>query len=134
MDPFSLTVGTIGILQAVTSCLKLAKKYGGPSALSSAEAENLMKTIYEFHGAVRNFQTHLELYEDDETRIASLDYLKPVVNRSLDSFHIVKDYLSSGLAAKTFRGSKFDRKLKASLKSIDDASKLFNMAVLADQQ
>jgi hypothetical protein len=134
MDPFSLNLGAITILQVVTSCLKLAKKHVGPSALSSVEVANLMKTVYEFHGAMRSFHTHLEIYEDDETRIASLEYFEPVLKQSLESAQIIKEYLGSGLVAKTFRGSKFDRKLKASLKSLDDASKLFSIAVLADQQ
>lgn len=134
MDPFSLTVGSLSILGAVTACLKLAKKHVGPSAMSSAEAGNLMKTLYEFHGAMNNFKTHLDMYDDDDVRMASLEYLKPVVERAYESSKIIKEYLGSGRAAKTFRGSKFDRKLKDSLKALDEAGKLFNMAILSDQQ
>ena len=39
MEPFSLTVGVIGILTALKSCLKLVKKHVGPSTLSSGEAD-----------------------------------------------------------------------------------------------
>ncbi|KAI8262677.1 hypothetical protein K4K58_000478 [Colletotrichum sp. SAR11_239] len=35
---------------------------------------------------------------------------------------------------KVFRGVKFDKKLKASLKRLDDASKIFSMAVVSNQQ
>lgn len=134
MDPFSLAVGVIGILEGVKSCLKSVKKHLGPSALSSADTDNLIKSLYEFHGAMKSFQAHLELYEDDDERQTSLEYLKPVVARSLKSLQIVKQYLGSGRTEKAFRGVKFDRELKLSLKSLDDASKLFSIAVLADQQ
>ena len=134
MDPFSISVGVFGILQTVTLCLKLVKKHVGPSSMSSADAENLKKSLYEFHGTMKSFQMHLKLHADDDERIASLEYLKPAVTRSLDSLHIVKQYIDSGRTEKLFRGVKFDKKLKLSLKSLNDACKLFSMAILADQQ
>jgi hypothetical protein len=134
MDPFSLTVGCVNILQVVTSCLKLAKNHVGPSAMSSVEAGNLMKTLYEFHGVMGSFQTHLEMYDDDDMRMGTLKYLMPVVERAYESAKVIEEYLGSGRGAKTFRGAKFDRKLKDSLKLLDEAGKLFKMAILADQQ
>ncbi len=135
MDPFSLTLGIISLLEALKSSLKLARKHGvGPSALSSVEAENLKKTLLELHGATNNFKTCLDISDDEEWNMASLEYLKPVVERSFESLQIVRDYLGSRRTVKAFRGANFDKKLKVSLKSLDDASKLFAMAVSVDQQ
>ena len=77
---------------------------------------------------------HLELYDDDEERISALEYLQPVINSSKEALRIVQQYINGGRTEKFFSGVKFDKQLKASLKSLDDASKLFSMATLADQQ
>lgn len=134
MDPFSIFTGVVGILQGVNTCLKSIKKHIGPSAMSASETEELKRSLYELHGAMRSFQMHLELYDDDEERISALEYLRPAVNGSKESLKIVKQYINSGRTEKFFGGVKFDKQLKASLKSLDDASKLFSMAILADQQ
>lgn len=66
--------------------------------------------------------------------MVSLDSLKSVIEQSAKSVQLSKEHFSSGLAARSLRGAKFDKKLRASLKSPEDASKLFNMSELADQQ
>jgi hypothetical protein len=135
MEPLSTSVSIIAILEAVQSCLKILKKYVGPSSMSSDEAETLMKSLYDFYGATSKFQAHLHLQEDDESLSASLEYLGPVVKQSLEAVIMIKGHFRDrGAIAKAFRGAKFDRKLKASLSSLDSATKLFNMAVLSDQQ
>jgi len=134
MDPFSITVGVFGLLQTVTSCLKFVKKRVGPSALSASEAEELKRSLYNFHGVMGSFQMHLQLHDDDDDRISSLEYLKPALDRSAESLQIINRYLAGGRTDKLFGGAKFDKQIKSSLKSLDDASKIFNMAVLSDQQ
>ncbi|KAK1965453.1 hypothetical protein LY78DRAFT_95383 [Colletotrichum sublineola] len=134
MDPFSLTAGAIGIITAVASCLKAIKKNIGPSAMSAPETEDMMKTLYEIHGVVGSFKAHLDLHDDDDDRMESLRYLMPVINRSSEALQAVKDYVSSGRAEKAFRGTKFDKTLRVSLKRLDDASKVFSMAILSNQQ
>ncbi|KAF4854576.1 hypothetical protein CGCSCA2_v009577 [Colletotrichum siamense] len=134
MDPFSLTVGVLGIVAAAQACLKTIKKRVGASAMSSAEIEGMMKTLYEIHGVMGSFKTHLELHDDDEDRLESLQYLMPVMNRSSEALQIVKDYVNSGRTEKAFRGVKFDKQLKLSLKRLDDASEIFSMAVVSNQQ
>ncbi|KAK3389894.1 hypothetical protein B0H63DRAFT_464493 [Podospora didyma] len=135
MDPFSVSVGIIGIVSAVKGCLKLANKHVGASAISSEEAEALMKSLYELNGATRNFQMHQELNDDDDDLMASYECLQPVIKRSLEAAQMVKEFLqNNSKIAKAFRGVKFDKKLKVALKSLDEATKLFNMAILADQQ
>lgn len=134
MDPFSLTVGVFGLVTAVTSCIKGIKKHVGPSSRSSAETESLKKSLCEFLGAMTSFQAHLGLNDDDDERMASLEQLKPVITQSLESLEIVQHFIDSGRTKQILRGIKFDKKIKIALKSLDDASELFKMAILLDQR
>ena len=135
MDPFSLTVGILSLLEAIKSSLKLARKHGvGPSALSLVEIESVRKTLFDVHGAMNNMKIYLDINDDEELNTTSLQYLKPVVERSSEALRIINGYLGRGRTAKAFRGANFDKELKMSLESLDNASKLFNMAVIMDQQ
>ncbi|EQB48610.1 hypothetical protein CGLO_12147 [Colletotrichum gloeosporioides Cg-14] len=101
--------------------------------MSGPDTEDMMRTLYEIHGVMGSFKAHLDLHDDDDDRMESLHYLMPVINRSSEALQTVKDYVSSGRTEKAFRGIKFDKKLKASLKRLDDASKVFRMAILSNQ-
>lgn len=134
MDPLSITAGVFGMLQAVSSCLKLLKKHVGPSSMSSEETENLRKSLYSFHAATSNLQIHLNIHDDDEEQMASLEHLKDAIRHAFESLQIVREYLGGKRSERVFRGVKFDKKLKQSMKALDDASKLFTMAIMAEQQ
>jgi hypothetical protein len=113
MDPFSITVGAIGIIQAVTACLKLSRKFIGPSTLSNTELIALNISLHEFHGVIRTFHTHLEIYHDDDSHIKSLEYLKPVIAQCNEAIGIVKAFMQdTSVLQKALRGSKFDRRLR----------------------
>ncbi|KAF0319210.1 hypothetical protein GQ607_013603 [Colletotrichum asianum] len=134
MDPFSLTVGVLGILSAVTSCLKTVGNHIGPSAMSSEELRSTTKALYDFHGAMKNLETHLELHRDDTNRTKSLQHLKPIVARSYESLQVIEEYMAGSRSRKAFGGVKFDKKLKLSLKSLDDYGKIFNVAILSSHE
>uniref|UniRef100_L2FH03 Zinc finger protein n=1 Tax=Colletotrichum fructicola (strain Nara gc5) TaxID=1213859 RepID=L2FH03_COLFN len=61
-----------------------------------------------------------------------LEVLAPVVTETLNAVQIIKDYVGSGRTERAFRGVRFDRKLTKALKSLDEASKVFKMAVSAN--
>jgi hypothetical protein len=91
--------------------------------------------LYGFNGAIKTFQTHLEIHEDDEARLSSLDYLKPALKRCKEALDTVKVFMEhTGFIGKHLIGPKLDRKLKASLKALDGAKELFMLALHADQQ
>lgn len=93
----------------------------------------MMIDLYGFNGAVKSFQTYLEIYEDDETRLSSQEYLKPALARCEEAL-IIKEFVeTSGFIVKHFIGLKFDRKLKPSLKALDGAKELFILTLHADQ-
>ena len=91
--------------------------------------------LYAFNGGVKTFQTHLEIHEDDEARLVSLNYLVPVLEHCKDALSVIKDFMEgSGFIGKHLIAPKFDRKLKLSLKVLDGAKEVFILAVQADQQ
>jgi len=84
---------------------------------------------------VKTFQTHLEIHENDEARLNSLEYLKPVLESCKEALNIIKDFVErNSFIGKHIIGPKFDRRLKKSLKALDEAKELFTMALHGDQQ
>lgn len=91
--------------------------------------------FYGFNGAVKTFQTHLAIYEDDEARLSSLEYLKPSLKQCEEALYIIEDFVGkSSFIGKHITGPRFDYKLKTSLKALDGAKELFMLALRADQQ
>ena len=135
MDGLSLAASVIAVIQITGSCLKLSRKWIGPSEFGSPDITAMITALYEFIGVMNAFQTHLGIHEDDEARLSSLEYLKPALGRCKEALDIVKDFMEgSGFIAKHLIGPKFDRKLNTSLKALDGAKELFMLAFHADQQ
>lgn len=135
MDGLSLAASVIAVIQLTGSCLKLSRKFLGPTEFSSSNLASMATALYGFNGAVKSFQTHLEIYEDDETRLSSLEFLKPVLKPCEEALHIIEDFVGkSGFIGKHVIGPRFDHKLKTSLKALDGAKELFMLALHADQR
>jgi len=135
MDGLSLAASVIAVIQLAGSCLKLSRKFVGPSGFGSSDILSITTALYGFNGAVKSFQTHLEIYEDDEARLTSLEYLKPALKQCGEALSIIKDFVeNSGFIGKHIIGPRFDRKLKTSLKALNGAKELFMLALHADQQ
>jgi hypothetical protein len=134
MDGLSLAASIIAVIQLTGSCLKLSRKFLGPSEFGSSNLAVMENALYGFNGAVKSFQTHLEIYEDDEARLSSLENLKPVLKQCEDALHIIEDFVGqSGFIGKHVVGPRFDRKLKTSLKALNEAKELFMLALHTDQ-
>jgi hypothetical protein len=135
MDALSLTAGVIAVIQLAGSCLKLSRKWLGPSEFGTSDLTSMITALYAFNGAMKTFQTHLEIHEDDEARLVSLNYLVPALERCENALGIMKAFLErSGFLGKHFIAPAFDRKLKLSLNILDGAKEVFMLAVHADQQ
>ncbi|KAF4820561.1 Vegetative incompatibility protein HET-E-1 [Colletotrichum siamense] len=102
--------------------------------MSAEELQIITKALYDFHGAMKNLETHLELNRRDKDRIKSLQHLKPIVARSYESLQVIEDYMAGSRSRKVFGGVRFDKKLKLSLKYLDDAGKIFNVAILINTE
>jgi hypothetical protein len=135
MDGLGLAASVIAVIQLAGSCLKLSRKFLGPSEFGSSDLASMTTTLYGFNGAVKSFQTHLEIYEDDEARLSSLEYLKPVLKQCEEALHIIEAFVGkSSFIGKHVIGPRFDYKLKTSLKALDRAKELFMLALQADQR
>jgi len=135
MDGLSLAASVIAVIQLAGSCLKLSRKFLGPSEFGSSDLNSMTTALYGFNGAVKSFQTHLEIYEDDEARLSSLEYLKPILKQCKEALHIIEDTVGKGsFMGKYIIGPRSDYKLKTSLKASDGAKELFMLALQADQQ
>jgi hypothetical protein len=135
MDGLSLAASVITVIQLAGSCLKLSRKFLGPSEFGSSDLAPITIALYGFNGAVKSFQTHLEIYEDNEARLSSLEYLKPALKRCEEALYIIKDFVGkSSFIGRHVIGLRFDNKLRTSLKALDGAQELFVLALHADQQ
>jgi hypothetical protein len=64
------------------------------SALLPALLNAMTTALYGFNGVVKSFRTHLEIYEDDEARLSSLEYLTPVLKQCEEALHIIQDFVT----------------------------------------
>jgi hypothetical protein len=130
MDGLSLAASVIAVIQLAGSCLKLSRKWIGSSEFGSSDLATMTTALYEFNGAMKTFQTHLEIHEDDEARVSSLEYLNPALGRCGEALNIIKDFMEgSGFIGKHLIGPKFGRNLKTSLKALNRAKELFMLAL-----
>jgi len=95
-DPLSLAAGVIAIIQLTGTCLKLSRKWIGPSEYSSTDLATVTTNLYAFTGAMTAFRTHLEIHEDDEARLSSLEHLSPVLQRSTEALDVVRSFFGEG--------------------------------------
>lgn len=135
MDPFSLTVGTVGLIGAVKACLKLAGKVVGPSKLGKAELAATNSTLFEALGILKSFKTFLKLHRDDHDRLQTLSHLGPVMKRCEQALQTIEAFMQgTSTLEKMWKGAKFDKNFKSAITAVDESTKLFKLAVMADQQ
>ena len=134
MAEIGLAASIIAVAQLTGQCLKTIRKRIGPSESSSSELSGISKSLYEFNGALKNFQTHLEIYEDDAARLQSLEDMGSALHRCEAALRVVKEFTEkTNFLGKYLMGPKFDNKLKASLKTLDGAKELLILALHRDQ-
>lgn len=91
--------------------------------------------MYSFHGAIKNLQTHLEINEEDQTRLDTLNHL----DRPLANCKEALDLLKTRLETTTFLGqyivgTVFDKRLKSVLETLKTSKSVFELTLHADQQ
>lgn len=135
MDPFSLTVGTVGLIGAVKACLELAGKFVGPSKLGKAELAATNSSLKEALIILKSFKTFLKLHADDDDRLQTLAQLGPVVDRCQQALQSIKAFMQdTSTLGKMWKGAKFDKTFKSAMTAVDESIKIFKLAVTADQQ
>jgi hypothetical protein len=94
MDGLGLAASVIAVIQLTGSCLKLSRKFLGPSEFSSSDLNAMTTALYGFNRVVKSFRTHLEIYKDNEARLSSLEYLTPVLKQCEEALHIIQDFVT----------------------------------------
>ena len=139
MEALTITASIIAIVQLTGACLKISKKLTekriGPSSYNSARLSAINTTLYGFNGTIKNLQTHLEICEEDQARLETLDHLEEPLTRCVDALKVLSLRMESDSFFKQYIiGSRFDKKLDDCLRVLKDATKLLELALLCDQR
>lgn len=134
MDPF----GILGVAASIMTCVQLTRgllKRVGPSDHSKKDLNAISIAICGFQGAYEGLKTYLQLHEEDETRLSALQHLEEPLRdckRTLDLLE--KRLKSTNFVGQYMIGTLWDAKLKRGLKRLQDAKKLFEIALHVDQR
>ena len=135
MEAVGLAASVIAIVNLTAACLKLSSKLVGPSSYKPERLQSLHATLYGFNGIIRNLQTHLEIYEDDQARLDTLDQLQGPLTRCSEALHLLSSRLKSdGFFAQYIVGSRFDKKFDLCLRVLHDAKELLELSLQSDQR
>lgn len=135
MDGLSVAASIIAVVQLTGTCLKLGTKFLGPSQHSPASLGAISQSLYSFNGTIRNLQTHYEINEEDQARLNALSHLAEPLKRCEESLRMISERLETmNFMGQYVVGKLFDRKLKRSLHVLEEARKLFELALHSDQQ
>lgn len=132
MEVLTIAASIIGVVQLTGTCLKLCNRFLGPSKHS---LEEISATLYGFHGAIRNLQTHLEINEEDQTRLDALNYLdRPLANCKEALELLEKRLKNTSFLGQYVVGNLFDKRLKGVLDTLKNSKSVFELTLHADQQ
>ena len=135
MDGLSVAASITAVIQLTAVCLKVSKKFLGPSQYSSASLDSILKSLYAFNGTIKNLQTHYEINEDDQARLDALNHLAKPLKSCEEALEIIRERLqNTTFFGHYVVGERFDRKLKNTLQDMEEARKLFEIALHSDQQ
>lgn len=139
MDPLSalgVAASVISVVGMTASCLKLCSKMMGlgPSQNTSDDLKSILDMLYKFNGSIKNLQTHLELCEEDQARLSTLDELRMPVKDCEFALKIIQHHLEGPRLGRYLVGARFDSKIKRSLTALEHSKTLFVEALCADQQ
>ncbi|KAN0095697.1 hypothetical protein V8E51_016408 [Hyaloscypha variabilis] len=135
MEAIGLVASVIAIVQISGACLKLSLKPLGPSSYKPERLQSLSTTLYGFNGNIRNLQTLLEIYEDDQARLDTLNHLQEPLTKCHEALQLLNSRLQSdGFFAQYIMGSKFDKKFELCLRVLNDAKDLLELSLQCDQR
>lgn len=136
-EAIGLAASIFSLIQATQTCMKMVKRFMGPSEHSSEDLKTMHRSLSDFWGVILVFNVQLnqldEDDEDDSAKLQSLEYLQPVVDNCNDSVQSIKEFMKSRRSKKFFGGVIFDKRLQKLLKELDNAKEIFKISATADQ-
>jgi hypothetical protein len=135
MEVLGIASSIIAVVQLTASCIKLTQKFLGPSQHNSESLGAIQQALYSFNGTIKNLQTHLEINEEDHTRLEALNHLDEPIKRCDCALKMLQDRLENvNFLGQYLVGNRFDGRLRKCLKTIAEARRLFELALAADQK
>ena len=128
-------ITAVGLAASIIACIQLTGtplKRVGPLDHNKNDPIHIKRVVYGIHGAYEGLKLHLEINKEDRARLSQLD-----LEGSLRVCKEVLDALNERLRTVTYVGQYiverlWDGKLKKSVKRLEDAKELFDLALHAD--
>lgn len=135
MEALSVAASITAVVQLAAACLKVGRRLFGSSEHNSARLLTIVQSLYSFNGTIRNLQTHYEINEDDQARLDTLSHLAEPLKRCEEALAVISKRLETvNFLGQYIIGNLFDKKLEKSLRELEEARKLFKLALLSDNQ
>jgi hypothetical protein len=135
MDGLSVGASVIAVVQLTETCLRLGKKFLGPSHHSPTRLDTIAQSLYSFNRIIRNLQTHYQINEKDQARLDALSHLTEPLKKCMEALEIISERLQTvDFLGQYVVGKLFDTKLKRSLHVLEEARKLFELVLHSDHQ
>jgi hypothetical protein len=134
MDPITI----LGVTASIVACIQLTERLlqqVGPSKHDKRELNRILGIIYGFRGVFDGLKSYLEFNEEDHARLSSLQQLEQPLQDCKQALGAVKHRLDNlNFVGQYIVGSRWDGKLNKLLHTLDEAKKLFELVLHADQQ
>lgn len=127
MDPvtaLSLVQTTVNL---TSSCIKVCRKYVGPSKYSEKDIKAFSEDLWAFNGSLKNLETHYGIYEEDEAGSMALPSIEDPLSRCNEALQPIQKHVESESRLKQFiTGARFDTSFEKHLKCLKDSRILFH--------
>lgn len=134
MDPFSI----LGVTASIIACVQLTGSLlqsVGRSDHDRADLNRILQVVTGFGGSYEGLKLCLQFNENDHSRLSSLQHLEGPLKDSKAVLEFLQKRLENmGFVNQFILGKIFDGKLKRSLKVLEDAKALLELAMHSDQQ
>ena len=132
MDPASALGLVVTAISLTRRCLQVCRI--GPSKHSRDYLQSISKQLWDFHGSLKNLETHYDIYEDSQARSNLLPLIKDPLSECRTALEALREHLESkNFLKKVVRGAHFDAVLEGHLICLKNSRTLFHEALQADQ-
>ena len=134
MDPISALGLVLTAVQLTSSCLKVCRKFLGPSKHDRIYIQAIYQDLMAFNGSLKNLETHYRIYEESQARSIALSSIEKPMSDCEKTLKSLQEHLESENIFKKFTtGARFDTVLERHLKCLKNSRNLFHELLQVDQ-
>ena len=134
MDPISALGLVSTAVQLTNSCLKVCRKFLGPSKHDKTYIQAVYGEIMDFNGSLKSLEDHYRIFEESDDRsikLSSIEKPMSVCEKTLES---LQGHLESkGFVRKIINGARLDTVLERHLKCLKNSRNLLHELLQMDQ-